>query len=495
MVELSELDVEVVKDYYENHSSSQTEKHFNISHYILVKFLNENNVELHTKTENTKFTNLERYGVENVSQSKENIQKIKETKEKRYGNPNYNNSEKIKQTCLDKYGTPSASGSCEVRKRVEKTNLERYGVANQFQRVNYIKNCCENKYGSLDNFYSYQSQQREKTFIKKYGVKNSSQLASSKLKVKASIIKTCREKYGVDSVTLLPHVRYSSGYSANSKPNKKFAELLRNNNIEFEQEFVIERYSYDFKVGNILIEINPSSTHNSNWSPFGERYIKQKNYHFEKCKLAQSKGYRCICVWDWDDVNKIVNLLKQRDVVYARKCIIKEVNNKEAKEFIDTYHLQNYTKSQINIGLYYNNELLSIMTFGKPRYNGKYQYELLRYCSSTHVIGGAEKLFNYFIKQYNPQSVISYCDLSKFTGDIYKKLGFILKDVTIGKHWYNIKTKKHITNNLLLARGFDQLLGNEYGFFGKGTSNEELMRRFNFIEIYDAGQATYVYEK
>lgn len=139
MAESLKLDVEVVRDYYENHSSSQTEKHFNISHYNLVKFLNENNIELHTKTENTKFTNLERYGVENVSQSKENIQKIKETKEKRYGNPNYNNSEKIKQTCLDKYGTPSASGSCEVRKRVEKTNLERYGVANQFQRVSYIK--------------------------------------------------------------------------------------------------------------------------------------------------------------------------------------------------------------------------------------------------------------------------------------------------------------------------------------------------------------------
>ena len=131
------------------------------------------------------------------------------------------------------------------------------------------------------------------------------------------------------------------------------------------------------------------------------------------------------------------------------------------------------------------------MTFGKPRYNGKYQYELLRYCSSTHVIGGAEKLFNHFIKQYNPQSVISYCDLSKFTGDIYKKLGFILKDVTIGKHWYNINTYKHILDSSLRMKGFDLLFGDEYGCFRKGTDNEELMRAHGFVEIYDAGQTTY----
>lgn len=495
MKKLLNLDVDEVKDYYETHSSVQTEKHFNISHYVLIKFLAENNIQIHTKTENARFTNLERYGVENVSQTRENIQKIKSTKEKRYGNANYNNSEKIRQTCLERYGTPSASGSEEIKRKVEATNLERYGVVNQFQRVDYIKECCENKYGSLDKFYSHQAIKREESLLSKYGVKNPAQMSSSKLKIKTAIAKTCRERYGVDYATLLPQTRYHGGFSANSGPNIKFAELLRLNNIEFEQEFVIERYSYDFKVGNILIEVNPTATHNSTWSPFGEKFIKSRTYHFDKCQFAKKNGYRCVCIWDWDDVNKVLNLLKLREKLYARKCVIKEVDSRTAKEFIVKYHLQNYTKSQINIGLFYNDELVSIMTFGKSRYNKKYNYELLRYCSSAYIIGGAEKLFNYFINKYNPLSVISYCDLSKFAGDVYKKLGFTLKDITIGKHWYNTKTKKHITNNLLLARGFDQLLGNEYGFFGKGTSNEELMRRFNFVEIYDAGQATYVYEE
>jgi len=97
------------------------------------------------------------------------------------------------------------------------------------------------------------------------------------------------------------------------------------------------------------------------------------------------------------------------------------------------------------------------MTFGKPRYNRKYEYELLRYCSSYTVIGGAEKLFSYFLNTYTPKSIISYCDLSKFTGRVYNRLGFILKNNKIvpSKHWYNLVTKRHITDNLLRQRGFD----------------------------------------
>lgn len=176
--------------------------------------------------------------------------------------------------------------------------------------------------------------------------------------------------------------------------------------------------------------------------------------------------------------------------VYARNCDIKIVDKYEAERFIDSYHLQGYTKSDINIGLYYNEELVSIMTFGKPRYNKNYQYELIRYCSSMNVVGGAEKLFNHFIQLYNPHNVISYCDLSKFTGKTYVKLGFILKSVSIGKHWYNMKTDRHITDNLLRSRGYDQLFGTSYG---KNSSNEELMLKNDFVEIYDAGQATYIY--
>ena len=134
------------------------------------------------------------------------------------------------------------------------------------------------------------------------------------------------------------------------------------------------------------------------------------------------------------------------------------------------------------------------MTFGKPRYNKNYEWELVRYCSRYEVVGGAEKLFKHFVLEYFPKSIISYCDRSKFEGNIYTRLGFTLNAINIGKHWYNMRTQKHITDNLLRQRGFDQLLGNEYGYYGKGTSNEELMKQHDFVEIYDAGQATYIWK-
>lgn len=132
------------------------------------------------------------------------------------------------------------------------------------------------------------------------------------------------------------------------------------------------------------------------------------------------------------------------------------------------------------------------MTFDKPRYNKKYDYELIRYCSKYKIIGGAEKLFKYFLNNYQPNSIISYCDRSKFNGETYENLNFSLESIKPSKHWYNVSTKQHITDNLLRQRGFDQLFGTNYG---KGTSNNELMLANKFVEIYDAGQARYAWYK
>ena len=97
--------------------------------------------------------------------------------------------------------------------------------------------------------------------------------------------------------------------------------------------------------------------------------------------------------------------------------------------------------------------------------------------------------FIYFIRNYNPKSIISYCDYSKFSGDVYNRLGFKkMKNSTPSKHWYN--GKQHITDNLLRQRGYDQLFNTHYG---KGTSNEQLMLENGFVEIYDCGQMTFIW--
>ena len=162
---------------------------------------------------------------------------------------------------------------------------------------------------------------------------------------------------------------------------------------------------------------------------------------------------------------------------------------KEAKLFLNKYHIQGYAKDDIRLGLYHNGELVSIMTFGKPRYNKNFEYELVRYCSSINITGGSSKLFKHFLNKYNPKSICSYCDLSKFKGETYSLLGFKLRSISSpAVHWYD--GHRHITDNLLRQWGFDNLFNTSYG---KGTSNRDLMLSHGFVEIYDCGQATYEY--
>lgn len=300
---------------------------------------------------------------------------------------------------------------------------------------------------------------------------------------------TCLEKYGVEWACQRQEARLKG---QNSSANIDFEVLLKENNIEYTREFPIGSYSYDFKVGNCLIEVDPYATHNSTWG-IRNNPPKSSNYHKQKSNLAKENGFSCIHCFDWDDSYKIINMLQSRTKIGARDCYIKEVSKEEAKEFLDKGHLQNYALDSIRIGLYYSNILVSIMTFGKPRYNKNYEYELVRYCSSMNILGGSERLFNYFINTYKPASIISYCDESKFSGNTYLKLKFkLLRTSRPSRHWYNPKTKQHFTDNFVRQRGVDQLLGTDYG---KGTSNEILLLDHGFVEIYDCGQATYIWKK
>ena len=56
------------------------------------------------------------------------------------------------------------------------------------------------------------------------------------------------------------------------------------------------------------------------------------------------------------------------------------------------------------------------------------EWNLSRFCNkiNTNVIGGASKLLNYFIKNYNPTRIISYADKDWSIGNLYEKLGFSL---------------------------------------------------------------------
>ena len=104
------------------------------------------------------------------------------------------------------------------------------------------------------------------------------------------------------------------------------------------------------------------------------------------------------------------------------------------------------------------------------------------------IPGGASRLFRRFISECTPDSVISYCDLAKFSGTVYGKIGMIYAYSTSPNKYWSNGSKKYVTNNLLLQRGYDQLFNADYG---KSVSNEQLMLSNCWLPVYDCGQAVY----
>ena len=261
---------------------------------------------------------------------------------------------------------------------------------------------------------------------------------------------------------------------------------------DFEKD--IEHRPFDIFIldTNVVIEINPSYTHSIVSNHWGEG--KEVDYHLKKTQLAEDNGFRCIHIFDWDDTEKIAAMLQPKKNVYARKCELKKIDPSAAGQFIEKYHLQgNARGAKYSYGLFYDEKLVSAMTFGKPRYNKHYEWELLRLCTNPkyRIIGGASKMFHAFIKEANPESVISYCDKAKFTGEVYTKLGFTLHHTSAPALVWSLKNE-YVTDNLLRQRGYDQLFQANHG---KGTSNEKLMLDDGWLPVYDCGQMVFEWIK
>ena len=192
----------------------------------------------------------------------------------------------------------------------------------------------------------------------------------------------------------------------------------------------IDLYYPDYHIG---IEYNGSVFHATK-NCVGTN--KPKNYHRDKFLLAKSKGVHLISIFDvdWasnrDKLSKyLLSLFNKPIKLFARKCSVHIIDKQIANEFYDKYHLQCGSKfNTINYGLYHNDELVSVMSFGKPRMRKFIEghYELHRYCvkDGYTVVGGANKLLSKFEADYKPINILSYSNNDWFLGSIYERLGF-----------------------------------------------------------------------
>jgi len=230
--------------------------------------------------------------------------------------------------------------------------------------------------------------------------------------------------------------------------------------------------------------------------------VKGTKYHLNKTIACEKQGIHLFHIFEdeWlykqDIVRSILkNMLnKTENSIMARKCEVREVKAHEANEFLEKNHLQGKCGSSVKLGLYYNNELVSLMTFGKSRHfvgNGKHQWELLRFCNklNTNITGGASKLFKYFIKKHEPDEIITYADRRWSNGNLYNILGFTKYNESKPNYYYVINNRRHYRFNFRKS-----ILVNKYGC-PENMSEHDFCLSQKWYRIYDCGCFCYIWKK
>ena len=241
---------------------------------------------------------------------------------------------------------------------------------------------------------------------------------------------------------------------------------------------------------NVAIEYNGLYWHSSK---FNKRFE-----HRDKTNECIKNDVKLIQVFEdeWKYKKRIVMnrlrsiLGKSQGKIYARKCIVKEIDVENAKKFLNKYHLQGYVQANVKLGLFYKNRLVAVMTFGKPRFNKNYEWELLRFATigNFSINGGCGKLFKFFTNNYDG-SIISYSDRRWGTGEVYQKVGFEKIGVSEPNYFY-INHDKRFSRYLFQKHK----LKDKLSIFDENLSEVENMKNNGFYQIWDCGNDVFSYQ-
>ena len=476
--------------------------------------------------ENARMTFLERYGEVNPMKSAEVKERHRTNMLKKYGVENPSQveefKEKRKQTNLERFGSEYYLGSNDCREKTRATSLERYGVEHPMKSVAVQ--------GRL-----------KRTFVEKYGVDNPSKNEEVKKKIgentRHARYQAILRRYSNKVVPLFSeeeyvrvqgtecmwrcvqcgtefedhrhggHCAYRRGswfplcpvchppMSGTSHGEQEIAGFVKGiyDGAVFENcRNVIAPYELDVYLPEkrVAIEFDGLFWHS-------EAVGKGEHYHLMKTEKCLERGIRLVHVFEdeWkekreiveDRIRSILGIGQKR--IFARKCIVKDIDSKMANEFLDANHLQGCCNSSIRYGLFFNDELVAVMTFGKPRFNKNYDWEMVRYASKIgcHIVGGASKLLARFRKNHSG-SIVSYADRRYSDGHLYEKLGFVQVGVSKPSYCY-VKGAQKLNRYACQKHKLPALLGDGY--------DEELSECDNMVangwsQVHDCGNFIYV---
>lgn len=465
--------------------------------------------------------------------------KIEQTSLKRYGNKHSFAApeirEKRKVTCIERYGVAEAGTLDFVKEKRKQTNLTRYGDVHNWGA------------GSSVNHKSGD------TMLQRYGVRHAAQLSTFKQQIKATtaarygadhiwripkkrseilvkagrVVLTTEQEYALNDREWLQDMHHNQGKTlfeigdvigvshslicrtfathnipimrfSQSSVERKVVEWLeaRGIQVEIRNRTLIAPKEVDIYIPSIrtAIEINGVYWHS-------ERAGKHRMYHSEKSAALAQLGIRLVHIWDYQitdmcDVvySRLTSLIGDCSKIHARKCDIRRLTHEQQRDWFASTHLYGAINAKVAYGLFNDGQLVAAMSFGMYRYSNGSAWEMLRFSSTlnTVVVGGASRLFAFFVREHSPTTVVTYADRQWGAGCGYAHLGFVFDGNTSPGYQYittngttkvysRIKFQKHKLPGLL--ENFDP-----------SKTEWENMQDHGFDRIWDCGHARWVWK-
>ncbi len=395
------------------------------------------------------------------------------------------------KSMLSKYGVKYTFDMASTKDKIKNTLKEKYDIDN-ISKLSFIKDKISNT-------------KKQKTIVE-YNNRSINLISIDENRVMKILCDSCNSVYEINYTTYLIRIRNEHDICINcnqlnnlksSHLEKKISKIISDAGIDFISNYKIgnrelDIYLPDKKIG---FEFNGLYWHSE--------IFKEKNYHLNKTLLFLKNNINIFHIWEDDWIHKqdivksmILNKIgKTNNRIFARKCDVREVfDNKMVREFLTKNHIQGFIGSKYKIGLFFKEELVSLMTFGNLRRSlgqksKDESYELLRFCNKldTNAIGGASRIFKYFLNNYPSKEIISYSDLSRSNGDMYLKLGFKLSHTSRPNYYYVVNgIRKHRFNyrkDRLIKDGFDP-----------NKTEIQIMSEQGYYKIFDCGMQKWVWK-
>lgn len=449
------------------------------------------------------------HGKKNNSVGRKKDETIREVRKCKVCGDEFESKKKHKkEICSDKCRVVWGKKNVVKQKRIEKTkktNLDRYGVDHVWKVPSIHKK-------TINNTNKVESVKKQKETVRiKYLKKLTNKLKDNKLTIldnyttnkSGSTTKhykfKCSECDNVFTSTLLgsgiiPKCRVCEPIIKNSSMELEVEKYLNKNGIKYikNDRKLIKPKEVDFYLPdhNLAIELNGLYWHT-------ETNGKTKNYHINKTQNCNKKGVKLIHIFSdefntkkdviFSMLNNQLGLNNKR--FYARKCTIKEITPKDKKIFLNNNHIQGDARSSINLGLFYNGELVSVITIGRRKINrGDVKWEIIRFSTKlgVTVVGGFSKLLSHIRNNYDCQSLMTYADIRwsglEFKEVVYHKTGFNYLGRSKPNYWYikdGYDVREHrykYRKSELIKKGYDS-----------NKTEIEIMSENGYSRVWDCG--------